>query len=365
MKPTTATYKFTETVKGKDGNDIEVSAHLVIRHDTKGVEIRDYHNHELVSLHVWGDFIKTVQQFAISELAKWDEPTQAIAPEPTPLFTSHDGKPIFEGDEVYFVGKNTLKSGKANLSKLRIEAGHHLHYIYFSSQEKADEYILRHTACLSLQDILNAWPGSESTLSKSQRDDFFAGSPLFKNFEYAVKVKLGMMEKPEPYESKAEALFGKKWPEPTTHAGVIGHTDHKQAEKDALYMIQQLKLKRQHFDNTGKAAEEPELTVDEKVHKIIKDIFFKEEVQPEHPPGQSESGSPLHFNKDATLQSDHPHPHAQPEWEVKGTENDKELAKKEAEMREKQRAFLKLVLKEYMPKEAAEIIADKYFMFVR
>ena len=446
MKPRTSTYNFTETVKGKDGNDCVLSAEVFIKYDTKGAEINNAHNHELVSLHVWVDFIKAVEKFAESELAKWEAPTQATAPEPAPLFTSHDGKLIFEGDEVYFVGKNTLKSGKANLSKLKIEAGHHLHYIYFSSQEKADEYILRHKPCLSLDDLLGVWGDNEN----HEQDHFFAESVLFQNFENAVRIKLGMMDKPEPPFAHAEdETYSMKTEKPLErlmydNTGTIMPPHNamliaekfcrdnslplnelpkilarllndiclivsKECHKDLypnFYVAKPKNLSdiRDFTTDSGKSLiDKPELTLQERIHKSFNDILFRKADQPEHPPVQSESSSPLHFNKDATIKnsahefvrtplatilaemkfgrpaeeqmhlqslidkinSDQPHPHAQPEWEVKGLEHDKELAKREDEMREKQRAFLKLVLKSYVPKEAAETIADKYFMFVR
>ena len=99
------------------------------------------------------------------------------------LFTTEDGVDIFEGDTIYeifptftiyetkwynYYGKN----GKPLKNK-----------IYFSTKEKAEEYILMNKPVLSLKDVANIYPG----INKSHPDKPSSQSERLKNL---VKLKI-------------------------------------------------------------------------------------------------------------------------------------------------------------------------------
>lgn len=68
-----------------------------------------------------------------------------------PLFTTEDGVDIFEGDEVTWLFRDELKiagTRKANENM-------YTYLKYFSTKEKAEEYILLNKPCLSINDVLS------------------------------------------------------------------------------------------------------------------------------------------------------------------------------------------------------------------
>jgi len=76
----------------------------------------------------------------------------------TPLFKTEDGVDIFEGDRFYWVNPNfdlQFKPRHGSQSSIPttddIKKGHK----YFSTKEAAEEYILMHKPCLSINDILS------------------------------------------------------------------------------------------------------------------------------------------------------------------------------------------------------------------
>jgi hypothetical protein len=98
----------------------------------------------------------------------------------TALFITEDGKPIFKGETFYEV----------NLTDFFVLAESALHqppydkyYKYFSTKEKADEYVLLNKPCLSLNDLLSVWDEQASV-------DLYRKSPLFKNFKELAKSKI-------------------------------------------------------------------------------------------------------------------------------------------------------------------------------
>jgi hypothetical protein len=70
------------------------------------------------------------------------------------LFTTEDGVEIFEGDEYFKLYKYPLRLG--GIETAFISSGKHFDlFLYFSTKEKAEEYILMNKPCLSINDLLN------------------------------------------------------------------------------------------------------------------------------------------------------------------------------------------------------------------
>lgn len=86
-----------------------------------------------------------------------------------PLFTTEDGVDIFEGDEYFelitpdFHNKPCIWNILPNKTRNNInydQKGNKEHgRIWFSTKEKAEEYILMNKPCLSFNDISNLFPG--------------------------------------------------------------------------------------------------------------------------------------------------------------------------------------------------------------
>lgn len=67
-----------------------------------------------------------------------------------PLFTTEDGKEIFEGDNVYFINTTNHRYNidiKFNICEYKS------HLLYFSTKELAENYILLNKPCLSLKEV--------------------------------------------------------------------------------------------------------------------------------------------------------------------------------------------------------------------
>lgn len=73
-----------------------------------------------------------------------------------PLFTTEDGVDIFEGDKIYSIDKTKLifKDIDRIIQSQYFERSSL--YKYFSTKEKAEEYILLNKPCLSYNEVLNA-----------------------------------------------------------------------------------------------------------------------------------------------------------------------------------------------------------------
>ena len=254
MKPTKATYEFTEIVVGEDGKDYPVSGNVTIDFETKTLCFEPITcNPELPYFKI-GVALDKVREFCYSEMKKWEEPGASQSPmvqpfglimteeyrkslfphfvfnpekgpeppkpKPKPVFTSHDGVPLYEGRTVHWINKRGLTYGQLKVCADMVSTEAH---IFFASKEKADEYILRSTPCLSLNDLLKCW-GKEP-------DDYFFSSPLFRDFEATAKTK----------------IHGEKWPEPTLQEGVVRFCDPKDvvdAMKYALHGIQELNTQK-------------------------------------------------------------------------------------------------------------------------
>jgi hypothetical protein len=81
----------------------------------------------------------------------------------TPLFKTEDGKEIFEGDKYYAVHKRTFQNAdsiaKNSVNKWNFSNGD---WELFSSQEKAEEFILLNKPCFSYNDIAKLQVGQEN-----------------------------------------------------------------------------------------------------------------------------------------------------------------------------------------------------------
>lgn len=72
-----------------------------------------------------------------------------------PLFTTEDGKGIFEGDEVNSVNKTTfiLNCGNLNGGVVTSNFISNNNYLYFSTKSLAETFILMNKPCLSINDV--------------------------------------------------------------------------------------------------------------------------------------------------------------------------------------------------------------------
>jgi len=68
-----------------------------------------------------------------------------------PLFTTEDGVDIFEGDEVTWLSTDCLSIAGTR----KADKNMYITFKYFSTKEKAEEYILMNKPCLSLNDVLS------------------------------------------------------------------------------------------------------------------------------------------------------------------------------------------------------------------
>jgi len=109
---------------------------------------------------------------------KWAE----IIEYKNPLFTTADGKDIFEGDTYYFVFPQfTLGTTKYALGTMNGALA------TFSTKEKSEEYILLNKPLLSLNDLLSVWGVSAGFPYNPER---YKTAPLFKSFEKLAQSKL-------------------------------------------------------------------------------------------------------------------------------------------------------------------------------
>lgn len=80
---------------------------------------------------------------------------------PTCLFTTEDGKDLFEGDNYLCVRKDSFYSTQGFISSVFKP---NADYIYFSTKEAVDRYILQNKPCLSLKeidDIIMKWDAAK------------------------------------------------------------------------------------------------------------------------------------------------------------------------------------------------------------
>jgi hypothetical protein len=102
----------------------------------------------------------------------------------TPLFTTHDNVEIFEGDVVYCVDLNLLPNLRLerikNIKKEDLKILTNV--ITFSSEAKAEEFILLNKPCLSIEEITKN--------EKSYGNIGFIGSAFQNRLKELVKSKL-------------------------------------------------------------------------------------------------------------------------------------------------------------------------------
>lgn len=84
--------------------------------------------------------------------------------ERTKLFKTEDGVDVFEGDDCWSVLKDTLKlGGKVNYNNQHP----YKHALYFSTKEKAEEYMLLNEKLLSIKDIQSIYISANPGYQKS------------------------------------------------------------------------------------------------------------------------------------------------------------------------------------------------------
>jgi len=80
-----------------------------------------------------------------------------LPPERTKLFTTQDGVDVYDGMELYSVGKLTFDIGMVGkLTTTLIQKGHHDYYLYFSTRDKAIDFKILNQPCLSVNDVIES-----------------------------------------------------------------------------------------------------------------------------------------------------------------------------------------------------------------
>lgn len=100
-----------------------------------------------------------------------------------PLFTTQDGVEIFEGNEFYFVPKHQFI---IHWSKAYHKGyGNKIDVKYFSTKEKAEEYIIMNKPCLSINDVRQNfnWHSNSANLSSEN---------TVKSLKLFIKQKVGL-----------------------------------------------------------------------------------------------------------------------------------------------------------------------------
>jgi len=90
-------------------------------------------------------------------LCKWLD-IEKLQKDRQPLFKTEDGVDIFEGDEYCYFRFHSWTCDMAIANeKFYSQDKFSTNSLYFSTKEKAEEYILMNKPCLSLNDLLNNW----------------------------------------------------------------------------------------------------------------------------------------------------------------------------------------------------------------
>ena len=133
-------------------------------------------------------------------------------PQPTEqkkvLFTTLDGVPVFEDsqDSIFYIDMYddrwepteilacnfwTKESDLGTRDKAiqQLKKGFTPQQKWFSTEEKATEYVLYNKPVLSLNDLLDVWDADQSDVLPKSRE-YYANSPMFKNFLKKAKQKI-------------------------------------------------------------------------------------------------------------------------------------------------------------------------------
>jgi len=118
--------------------------------------------------------------------------------EPIPLFTKnevYDGVEILQGQSYAYVPKTTLEW--VNVSDGKSTPQPKESFLYFSTKDAAETYILMNKPCLSLQMIIDDWYSWEekkeqhlSLCSDFYKKDLIYNNPIIKKLKDLVKSKL-------------------------------------------------------------------------------------------------------------------------------------------------------------------------------
>lgn len=87
------------------------------------------------------------------------------------LFTTEDGVDIFEGDSYYFVNKRTLSHVNKNNVANDISGGNNISFVYFSTEQKAKEYIDMNLPKYSEKDVIKILRGMDDELNQYKDSD--------------------------------------------------------------------------------------------------------------------------------------------------------------------------------------------------
>lgn len=87
------------------------------------------------------------------------------------LFTTEDGVDIFAGDSYCFVNKCTLSHVNKNNVANDISGGNNVSFVYFSTEQKAKEYIEMNKPKYSKKDVIKILRGIDNELNHYQDTD--------------------------------------------------------------------------------------------------------------------------------------------------------------------------------------------------
>lgn len=96
----------------------------------------------------------------VKDLKNFEKAPIPSVPERELLFVTEDGKNIFEGDTYAYVPKETL--GWINISDGKSIPQPKESFIYFSTGEIAQEYVLMNKRCLSINDVKSVYSSGRS-----------------------------------------------------------------------------------------------------------------------------------------------------------------------------------------------------------
>ncbi len=142
--------------------------------------VYNIHGWHIFENQILADFLVSPQHGLVSASIE----TLSKVKQPIPLFTTEDGIEIFEGDRVWFVNDamhvdqyDFIKMGGENDLKYYPNW-----YKYFSTKEKAEDWILMNRPCLSVNDLL--------VLNDRMGTDVFGKELLRNNLIELVKGKM-------------------------------------------------------------------------------------------------------------------------------------------------------------------------------
>ncbi len=109
-----------------------------------------------------------------------------------PLFITEDGIEIYEGDSPWFILSNThcegFKLPVNQFNNITKQCNRDGFYKYFSTKEKAEEYIIMNKPCLSLNDVAKVYVSAGFEITKSNKNMKYVKQQL--QLRELIKTKL-------------------------------------------------------------------------------------------------------------------------------------------------------------------------------